>query len=136
MATKFTRFNVRCTICNEIFLNDYTGRHTKSKHKELDDVGRTAPITVVVEEDVNQRTMETFFQLKGRAYVAKERTANKAKLESRSEVSASNDQSKKTRLEERDGVADVLNETAEKGWLQSSYFLKCLKIACTKYEFE
>ncbi len=105
MATKSTRFNVRCTICNEASLNDYTGRHTKSKHKELDDAGRTAPTTVVVEEDVNQRRIENFFQWKARA-----RTANEANVKSRRATGASNDQSKKTRLEEEDGVADVLNE--------------------------
>ena len=136
MAIKFIRFNVRCTICNEVSLHDYTGRHAKSKHKELDDAGRTASATVVVEEDVNQRRMETFFQPKGRAYIAKKRKANKEKLESRTAVGASNHQSKKTRLEERDGVADVLSETAEKGWFKISCFLKCLKIAYTKCEFD
>ena len=120
MATKFTRFNVRCTICNEVFLNDYTGRHTKSKHKELDDAGRTAPTTVVVEEDVNQRRMEAFFQPKGRAYIAKKRQANEENAESRSAVGASDDQSKKTRLEEGDSVADVPNEIVEKGRFQIS----------------
>ncbi len=115
MATKFTPFKVRCTISNEVFLNDYTGRHTKSKHKELDDAGRTAPTTVFVEEDVNQGRMETFFQRKARA-----RTANEANVESRSATGASNDQSKKTRLEEGDGAADVLNEITGKGRFQIS----------------
>ena len=60
MATKFTRFKVRCTISNEVFLSDYTGRHTKSKHKELDDAGRTPPTTVFVEEDVNREGWKLF----------------------------------------------------------------------------
>ena len=115
MATKFTRFNVRCTICDEVFLNDYTGRHTKSKHKELNDDGRTAPTTVVVEEDVKQRRMETFFQQKSRTYTAKKRIADEADVENPNARGKSNDQRKKTRLEEADGVTDGLHERAENG---------------------
>ena len=119
MATKFTRFNVRCTICHEVFLNDYTSRHTKSKHKELDDAGRIAPTTVVVEEDVKQRRMETFFQSKARAYVAKKRIANEVNVESLKAMGEGNDQSKKTRLEEGDGDLDDQHERTENGRFQN-----------------
>eukprot|EP00112_Aurelia_sp_Birch-Aquarium-sp1_P022749 Seg652.9 transcript_id=Seg652.9/GoldUCD/mRNA.D3Y31 product="Zinc finger MYM-type protein 1" protein_id=Seg652.9/GoldUCD/D3Y31 len=80
------------------------------------DAGRTAPTTVVVEEDGKQRKMETFFQPKDRAYVVKKRIANEANVanvESLSAMGESNDPSKKIRLEVGDGVADVLNERTE-----------------------
>ena len=50
MATNVTRFNVPCTIY-DVFNNDYTARHTKSKHKDLAASGRTAPTSVIVEND-------------------------------------------------------------------------------------
>ena len=37
------RFNVRCTLCNEVFQNDYITRHAKSMHKDLHNSGRSAP---------------------------------------------------------------------------------------------
>ena len=66
MATNVTRFNVRCTICNDVFNNDYTARHTKSKHKDLAASGRTAPTSVIVENDSKQKKMDAFFQSKKR----------------------------------------------------------------------
>ena len=30
---KAVRFKVRCTLCDEVFQNDYAEKHTKSKHK-------------------------------------------------------------------------------------------------------
>jgi hypothetical protein len=41
------RSKVRCTVCHdhEVFQNDYVGKHTKSKHKDLHAPGRQAPVT-------------------------------------------------------------------------------------------
>jgi hypothetical protein len=36
-------FKVRCTVCHEVFQNEYVGKHTKSKHKAS---GRQAPVTI------------------------------------------------------------------------------------------
>ena len=47
---KAVRFDVRCTISKEVFQNDYVGRHTKSKHKEVYELGCIAPTTVILEE--------------------------------------------------------------------------------------
>ena len=42
------RSKVRCTVCHdhEVFQNDYVGKHTKSKHKDLHAPGRQAPVTI------------------------------------------------------------------------------------------
>ena len=59
---KTVRFKVRCTICNEIFQNDYVERHTKSKHKDLHECGRCAPTATILEDvQTRQRTMDSFF---------------------------------------------------------------------------
>jgi hypothetical protein len=59
--SKANRFNVRCTLCNEVFQNDYVTRHTKSKHKDLHNSGRNAPTAVVIEgAQRRQRTMDLF----------------------------------------------------------------------------
>ena len=59
---KAVRFDVRCTICKEVFQNDYVGRHTKSKHKDVYELGCIAPTTVILEVGhALLRTMESFF---------------------------------------------------------------------------
>ena len=59
---KAVRYNLRCTICKEVFQNDYVERHTKSKHKDLHSFSRIAPTTVILEEDHGRlRTMDSFF---------------------------------------------------------------------------
>ena len=59
---KAVRFDVHCTICKEVFQNDYVGRHTKSKHKDIYELGRIAPTTVILVEGHGLlRTMESFF---------------------------------------------------------------------------
>jgi hypothetical protein len=43
---KAVHFKVCCTVCHEVFQNDYVGKHTKSKHKDLHMSGRQAPVTI------------------------------------------------------------------------------------------
>lgn len=60
---KAVRYKVRCTICHEVFQNDYVGRHTKSKHKDLHASGRQAPITIELDKyDTRQSKMDSFFR--------------------------------------------------------------------------
>ena len=66
MATNVTRFNVRRTICNDVFNNDYTARHNKSKHKDLAASGRTAPTSVLVKNDSKKKKKDAFFKSKKR----------------------------------------------------------------------
>jgi hypothetical protein len=44
------RCKVRCTVCHEVFQNDYVGKHTKSKHKDLHAPGRKAPVTIELDK--------------------------------------------------------------------------------------
>lgn len=46
--SKANRFNVRFTLCNEVFQNDYIARHAKS-NKDLHNSARNAPTAVVIE---------------------------------------------------------------------------------------
>ena len=58
---KANRYNVRCTVCNEVFQNDYVLRHTKSKHKDAYGSGHIVPTTIVFEDtSQRQRTMDSF----------------------------------------------------------------------------
>ena len=58
------RFKVRCTLCDEVFQNNYAGKHTKSKHKDLHVSGRQAPITMELDKsDSRQSKMDAFFLL-------------------------------------------------------------------------
>ena len=55
---KAIRFKVRCTICHEVFQNDYVRKHTKCKHKDLHVTGRLAPVTIEVDQsDVRVKWM-------------------------------------------------------------------------------
>ena len=59
---KAVRYKVRCTICHEVFQNDYVGKHTKSKHKDLHASGRQAPTTIELDTcDTRQSKMDSFF---------------------------------------------------------------------------
>ena len=59
---KAVRFKVRCTICHEVFQNDYVKKHTKCKHKDLHGTGRLAPVTIEVDQsDICQSKMDAFF---------------------------------------------------------------------------
>ena len=54
-------FKVRCTLCDEVFQNDYAEKHTKSKHKDIHVSGRQAPITIELERsDTRQRKLVRF----------------------------------------------------------------------------
>ena len=44
-------FKVRCTVCHEFFQNEYVGKQTKSKHKDLHASGRQAPVTIELDND-------------------------------------------------------------------------------------
>ena len=58
---KAVRYEVRCTICDEVFQNDYITKHTKSKHKDMYVSGRHVPTAIVIEETLaRQRTMDSF----------------------------------------------------------------------------
>ena len=60
---KAVRFKVRCTLCDEVFQNDYAEKHTKSKHKDLHVSGRQAPITIELDKsDTRQSKMDAFFR--------------------------------------------------------------------------
>lgn len=41
---KCSRHKVQCTICNEIFDNDYVKKHTDKKHHDLHKQNRLAPV--------------------------------------------------------------------------------------------
>lgn len=43
-TAKCTRYKVQCSICNEIFDNDYTKKHTDLKHHDLHKQNRLAPV--------------------------------------------------------------------------------------------
>ena len=59
---KAVRFKVHCTICHEVFQNDYVRKHTKCKHKDLHGTGRLAPVTIEVDQsDTRQSKMDAFF---------------------------------------------------------------------------
>ena len=59
--TKAVRFKVRCTLCDEVFQNDYAEKHTKSKHKDLHVSGGQAPITIELDKsDTRQSKMDAF----------------------------------------------------------------------------
>ena len=59
---KAVRFKVRCTICHEVFQNDYARKRTKCKHKDLHGTGRLAPVTIeVAQSDTRQSKMDAFF---------------------------------------------------------------------------
>ena len=59
---KAVRFKVRCTICHEVFQNDYVRKHTKYKHKDLHGTGRLALVTMEVDQsDICQGKMDAFF---------------------------------------------------------------------------
>ena len=55
------RFNVHCTICKEIFQNDYVEIHTKSNHKDLYAFGRIALVYLLT---VDYRSEPLWFKLK------------------------------------------------------------------------
>jgi hypothetical protein len=60
---KAVRFKVCCTVCHEVFQNDYVGKHTKSKHKDLHTSGRQAPVTIELDKsDTCQSKMDAFFR--------------------------------------------------------------------------
>ena len=45
IMAKAVRYEVRCTICHEVFQNDCVGKHTKSEPKDLHASGRQALTT-------------------------------------------------------------------------------------------
>ena len=58
------RCKVRCTVCHEVFQNDYVGKHTKSKHKDLHAPGRQSPVTIELDKfDTRQSIMYMYLIL-------------------------------------------------------------------------
>ena len=47
------------SLCHEVFQNDYVGKHTKSKHKDLHASGRQAELD---KSDTRQSKMDAFFR--------------------------------------------------------------------------
>ena len=110
---KALRFKVRWTLCDEVFLNDYAGKHTKSKHKDLRLVGRHRWISLLDKSDTSQSKMDAFFRSTP-ADNSNSSSAKKRKIASSVEIT------KLSELEEgNESATDQGESSAQKGKLLS-----------------